>query len=202
MQYKLQLQTLKKGSLCMKEYFEQDENLIDTLAASGYPLSEDDQILHVLGGLGLDYDAVVVHVTSRVDSLLLSDVAALLFAHEGRIDSYTNLIDSSSPSVNATTFQQTSKPFSRPPTAGSFSRGRGRGRNFRGGRRGWSHNSGRPVCQICGITGHIAEKCYYRIDQTLFILDVHLATLHSLLHTTFFSISIPVPCCCSCFLTN
>lgn len=38
----------------MKDYLGKMKNLIDTLVASGYPLSEDDQILHVLGGLGLD----------------------------------------------------------------------------------------------------------------------------------------------------
>lgn len=78
MQYKLQLQTLKKGNLTMKDYLSRMKNLFDVLAAFGHSLSDDDQILHVLGSIGLEYDSVVVQVTSRVDSLSLSDVAALL----------------------------------------------------------------------------------------------------------------------------
>lgn len=94
----------------------------------------------------------------------LSDVAALLLAHEGRIDSYTNPVDVSSPTVNVSNFQPSQKSNTRPPHSGYSSRGRGRGRNFRGGRRGCNPNSGRPVCQICAIQGHVAKRCYYRFD--------------------------------------
>lgn len=61
MQYKLQLQTLKKGSLTMKDYLSKMKNLFDVLATCGHPLSDDDQILHVRGGIDLEHDSVVVH---------------------------------------------------------------------------------------------------------------------------------------------
>lgn len=80
------------------------------------------------------------------------------------IDSYTNPVDVSSPTVNVSNFQPSQKSNTVPPHSGYSSRGRGRGRNFRGGRRGWNPNSGRPVCQICGIQGHVAKRCYYRFD--------------------------------------
>lgn len=32
------------------------------------------------------------------------------------------------------------------------------------GRRFWNNSNNRPACQICGVTCHIAEKCYYRFD--------------------------------------
>ncbi|XP_073066079.1 uncharacterized protein [Primulina eburnea] len=27
------------------------------------------------------------------------------------------------------------------------------------------NNNNRPTCQICGYSGHVAEKCYYRFDK-------------------------------------
>lgn len=163
LRYKLQLQTLKKDNLSMKDYLNKIKGLFDTLAACGHLLSDDDQILHVLGGVGLEYDSVVVHVTSQVSSLNFSEVSALLLSHEVRIDSYTNPADHSV--ANVSMFHSSHNTGSQPTLSSSQSRGRGRGRNFRGGRRGWNPNSRRPTCQICGNHGHVAEKCYYRFDS-------------------------------------
>ncbi|KZV26181.1 hypothetical protein F511_06348 [Dorcoceras hygrometricum] len=164
MQYKLQLQTLKKGNLSMKDYLGKMKGYIDILAACGNSIPEDDQILHILGGVGPEYESVVVHVTSRVESLSLSEVGALLLAHEGRIETY-NITGghTASPSVNVTTAPSQRKAENTSQSQPVY-RGRGRGRNGRGGRKPW-HNNGRPVCQICGIPGHVAEICYYRFDK-------------------------------------
>lgn len=51
MQYKLQLQTLKKGSLSMKYYLSKMKSYVDSLAACGHSVSDDDQILYILGVL-------------------------------------------------------------------------------------------------------------------------------------------------------
>ncbi|KZV28357.1 hypothetical protein F511_11183 [Dorcoceras hygrometricum] len=157
MQYKLHIQTLKKGSLSMKDYLGKMKHYMDVLAACGHPLSDDDQVLYILAGVGLEYDSVVVHVTSKIESLSISEVGALLLAHEARIESYNS--DVASPSINVATFP---KRYASPP---QNSRGRGRGRNGRGGRRGWNNSSGRPICQICFTPGHMAHKCYYRFDK-------------------------------------
>ncbi|KZV45700.1 hypothetical protein F511_26726 [Dorcoceras hygrometricum] len=151
MQYKLQLQTLKKGGLGMKDYLSKMKGYIDILAACGHSIPEDDQILYVLGGIGVEYDSVVVHVTSRVDTLNLSEVGALLLAHEARIEAYNTTGNSTSPSVNVTTVHSQKKTENSSQSANFQAgyRGRGRGRNGRGGRRPW-HNNSRPVCQICG----------------------------------------------------
>lgn len=111
----------------------------------------------------MEYDSVVVHVTSRVESSSPSEVGALLLSHEGRIDSYSVNVDGTIPTANISTFTPAK---GRPSfSSNSFSRGRGRGRSARGGRRGWSNTNNRPICQICGFLGHIAEKCYYRFDK-------------------------------------
>lgn len=134
MQYKLKLQTLKKCNLAMKEYLSKMKKLFDILAACGHLLSDEDQILHVLGGVGIVYYYVVIHVTSQVDSLSLSEVSALLLAHEVRIDSYTNLVDT--PTENVTMYQSFYNNASRPSFSGPQSRGRGRERDSCCGRRG------------------------------------------------------------------
>ncbi|KZV46694.1 hypothetical protein F511_34870, partial [Dorcoceras hygrometricum] len=76
---------------------------IDILAVCGHSIPEDDQILYVLGGIGVKYDSVVVHVMSRVDTLNLSEVGDLILAHEGRIEAYNTTGDSTTPIVNVTT---------------------------------------------------------------------------------------------------
>ena len=86
MQYKLQLQTLKKGSLTMREYLTKMKSYADVLASAGHKLTEDDQILHILSGLGHEYDPVVVPITSRSESFPLKDVAALILSFETRLD--------------------------------------------------------------------------------------------------------------------
>lgn len=63
MQYKLQLQTLKKGNLTMREYLTKMKSFADVLASASHKLSEDDQILHILSGLGREYDPIVVPIT-------------------------------------------------------------------------------------------------------------------------------------------
>lgn len=74
MQYKPQLRTLKKGQMSMQEYVNKMKGYmgISILAACGHAISDNDQILYLLGGVSSEYDSVVVHVTSRADTLTFS----------------------------------------------------------------------------------------------------------------------------------
>lgn len=137
MQYKLQLQTLKKGTLSMKDYLDKIKGCIDILAARGHTLSEEDQILHVLGGVGTEFDSVVIYFTSRVETLTLSEVGALLSAHETRLEALNVKIDTT---VEVNTVTVAPKKNYDAQAQGQNSRGRGHGRNFRGGRRPWQTN--------------------------------------------------------------
>ncbi|PON41419.1 hypothetical protein TorRG33x02_338080 [Trema orientale] len=176
MQYKLQLQTLKKGGMSMREYLLKMKSAADVLASAGHVVSEEDQILYVLARLGIEYDSVVVSITSCPEPYTLTDLGALLLAQEGRIEQHSATTDGTNPSVNLAF--QTQPPNGQKPNSGSNSYGKnqlsphfsnncGRGRGNCGGRRSWN---GEPhvQCQLCGKFGHTVLRCYYRFDQNFF----------------------------------
>uniref|UniRef100_A0A803QRN3 Retrovirus-related Pol polyprotein from transposon TNT 1-94-like beta-barrel domain-containing protein n=1 Tax=Cannabis sativa TaxID=3483 RepID=A0A803QRN3_CANSA len=66
----------KKGSMTIDEYFLKMKQFRDELAIAGQPISDEDLILYILGGLGSEYEAIIVNLTSRSDSLSLREVGA------------------------------------------------------------------------------------------------------------------------------
>lgn len=62
----LQLQSLKRGNLSIHDYMLKMKSLAKSLSAAGQLISDDELIL---GGLGHDYDPVVVNLTSRHDQV-------------------------------------------------------------------------------------------------------------------------------------
>ncbi|XP_047942426.1 uncharacterized protein LOC125189201 isoform X1 [Salvia hispanica] len=83
MQYRQLVQNMKEESLPMKTLF-------DLLGSVGCKISNDEQILHILGGLGRDYDPVVCAVTSRVVPWKVPDVSSFLLSFESRIETTRN----------------------------------------------------------------------------------------------------------------
>lgn len=162
MQLKLQLQTQKKGDLSIDEFFLKMRGYADSLAAVGKPVADDDLILHILGGFGAEYDAVVVNLTNRSDALTLQEVQYALQAHEVRLQSQISAFNLSANLVHHNSYG--GRGFDP-----SYGRGRGdsssgRGASFRGrGGRGFSRDT-KIVCQLCGKTGHVALKCFKRFD--------------------------------------
>ncbi|KAK6162582.1 hypothetical protein DH2020_002423 [Rehmannia glutinosa] len=169
MQYKLQLQTLKKGTLSMREYLGKAKAACDALASVGQKLSEEDQLLHILSTLPSEYNPVIVTITSAIDFYSLSEASALLLSFESRLDfvsennsslnneSFTANVAQSQQRRN-TTFPQNNRGRGTP-----FQRGRGR-TNYRG-RGGRFFGNGKLIYQVCHIPGHTAYRCYYRYDQ-------------------------------------
>ncbi|PON91412.1 Zinc finger, CCHC-type, partial [Trema orientale] len=159
LQLRLLLQNIKKGSSSIDEYILKMRGLADSLLAAGQPISDEELILYILGGLGSDYEAVVVNLTSRQDSISLQEVQFLLQNQEMRLEHLlsTTSVDLSSPSAHLTSanFKKNGCPSQYPRGPTNY---RGRGRGMRGGR------GNKPVCQVCGKAGHIALKCYHRFD--------------------------------------
>lgn len=148
MQLSLQLQTQKKGDLSVDEYFLKMRGFADMLAAAGKVISDDELVLHILGGFGPEYEAVVVNLTHRPDNPTLQEVQFILQAYEVRLQ---NMLTQSFPSAHVA-FKGSQNVASRGGNA-----------RFRGGRSG-SGGSRSVVCQLCGRSGHVALKCFKRFD--------------------------------------
>ncbi|KAL5770425.1 hypothetical protein ACOSP7_014579 [Xanthoceras sorbifolium] len=70
---KSQMQTLRKRSMSITAYIMKMKVLADNLTAAGHLTTDQDVVMSVLNGLGLEYDSVIVHITSRQDVISLSE---------------------------------------------------------------------------------------------------------------------------------
>ena len=86
MQYKLQLQTIKRHNLPMNDYLNKVKSCCDILSSAGCHVSPEDHILYLLAGLDPEYDPVMVTITSRTESWSVPDVTALLLSFESRLE--------------------------------------------------------------------------------------------------------------------
>ncbi|KAG6735438.1 hypothetical protein POTOM_061954 [Populus tomentosa] len=86
MQLRLELQSTKKGSMTMIDYIMKVKAAVDSLAAIGEPISEQDQVMNLLGGLGADYNAVVTAINIRDDKISIEAVHSMLLAFEHRLE--------------------------------------------------------------------------------------------------------------------
>ena len=66
--------SLKKGDLSIEEYFVKMKNIADLLnVSSGQTFTDDELLLYILGGLGSEYEFVVVHLTSCQGTISLEE---------------------------------------------------------------------------------------------------------------------------------
>ena len=73
LQLRLSLQTMKKGNIYVKDYILKMKSLAMSLMAAGQQITDDELILFILGGLGSEFEAVIVNLTSR-ESITLQEV--------------------------------------------------------------------------------------------------------------------------------
>lgn len=157
----------------MRDYLDKDKMCCDLLGSAGCRVLDEDQILHILAGLGKEYDPVVVTITSKADSWSVQDMSTLLLSFESRLESTNNSsinLDGSQPSTNiAQATSQRRENFSNHHRGGFAGYRRiegGRGTGYRGGRGGRGRfSSNRPNCQLCQKPGHTADKCWYRFEK-------------------------------------
>ncbi|KAF5180065.1 Copia-like polyprotein/retrotransposon, partial [Thalictrum thalictroides] len=149
LQLRLQLQTIKKGSLTMTEYVDQVRSICDSLAMILLPVSDSDMVLHTLAGLGPDYEPFVTSMTTRQSLPTFVELHAYLLAQESR-RAYLNDVTTETTTTTALIARNdhrgnnfTSRNFNN--NNGSSNRGRNNNRgnnNYRGrGRNGFSHNN-------------------------------------------------------------
>lgn len=161
MNFKLQLQTLKKGNLSMKDYLLKMKSICDNLAACGRPISKEDQVLSILAGLGGEFEPTVAVITSRIDTYSVQSASALLLTSENR--TLQQLIIPDSPMQANLSFQSKKHWHYNSESQHKTNRGQHHfGRNRNRGR--FSYN--KIVCQLCGRSGHTVHKCYHRFDPS------------------------------------
>lgn len=73
---------MKKGSLKVADYLLRIKKLVDALTYFGSLVSEEDHITYILSGLGLDYNALVVSVTSKKECYSVAEIPSLLLTNE------------------------------------------------------------------------------------------------------------------------
>ena len=69
------------------------KQLADSLSIASHPMDESDVIMHLLNGLGSEYDPVVVHITSLVDNMSLESIQSLLLTQESMIERHYFVTD-------------------------------------------------------------------------------------------------------------
>ncbi|KAL5778583.1 hypothetical protein ACOSQ2_009320 [Xanthoceras sorbifolium] len=153
-----QLQTIRKGSHSVSDFVLKIKNIGDALSAAGEEVSEKDLLLSLMHGVGHEYDAVVVLISSQRMTMSLEEAQFLLLMHEQRIEQLNSPNNFGGISANFVTNNAGDK---RDHRGGSnYNRGGQRGRG-RGGRFG-----GRKLyCQQCTKPGHHAFQCFHRFDQ-------------------------------------
>ncbi|MQM00399.1 hypothetical protein Taro_033133 [Colocasia esculenta] len=135
LQLRLQLQQLKKGAFTISDYLQRAKYLQNCLAITADPVSNNDMLLYVLGGLGSEYESFVTAIMTRMDaaSLTLDDIQGMLLNqeillqqhHQNVTDVTTNLAR-----THLTPDQQRShdsSPRTNSSGRGRWSRGRGNG---------------------------------------------------------------------------
>ncbi|KAL5734663.1 hypothetical protein ACOSP7_032524 [Xanthoceras sorbifolium] len=136
------------------------KSLADCLTTAGQQTNDQNVVMSVSNGLGIEYDHVVMLVTSREDDITINEVQYLLMAQEQRLERITTAatLDLTNAAANVAT-QNNQR----------FNRGRGNQRGVRG--RGPPRQ--RVYCQLCGKSGHIVSMCYKRFDNSFSRLSLN-----------------------------
>ncbi|KAL9411275.1 hypothetical protein AB3S75_044965 [Citrus x aurantiifolia] len=82
------MNSTRKDDMKITDYFIKMKNIADNMAAAGSALSSDDLILHVLSGLGPDYNSVATYITGQVGvgKMNVNEAYAMLLTQEARIE--------------------------------------------------------------------------------------------------------------------
>ncbi|KAI3904097.1 hypothetical protein MKW92_026135 [Papaver armeniacum] len=146
-----QLQTIKRGARSVAEFIQEVKSITDSLAAIKEKVADVDIVMHILNGLGRDYDNVVIVIHNLETQISFADMKAKLLTHEQwlkaqQLETYVAL-----ESVTNSTFFSTK----------SFASGSGSSRSVRSNDS--ASRSDRPPspwidystveCQICKKTG-------------------------------------------------
>ncbi|KAL5813194.1 hypothetical protein ACOSQ3_028144 [Xanthoceras sorbifolium] len=142
MQLRQHLQTIKKGARSVSDFILQIKNVGDALSAAGEEISERDLLLCLMNGVGHEYDAVVVLISSQRNTMSLEEAQFLLLMHEQRIEQLN--------SASQVSIGGASANFASNNHGGNKDQRGGPNYNRNGPRGRGGRNGGRKLyCQLC-----------------------------------------------------
>nr|XP_016474014.1 PREDICTED: uncharacterized protein LOC107795821 [Nicotiana tabacum] len=157
----------------MVDYLQKMKTLADNLVVVVQPVIDDDLVLHILGGLGPEYDTLVVSVTSRFDGITLADLYGLLLNHKNRLEQMSVLeqglgkvhvtVKNSNTTKQESNFKRNNNQSQN--SFGRYGHGQGRGSGYRSHTSGTQQFTGSNQCQVCSKYGHTSLTYYHLFDH-------------------------------------
>ena len=123
-QLKTQLQTLKKGSQSIADYFQKVKYIADSLTTSSSPIDDDDLIIYILNGLPSEYAAFKTSIRTGSAPINIEELQELLFCEESNIDEAPSIEFSTTALLSA---KDDGKVFNNYSNRGSKANYRGKG---------------------------------------------------------------------------
>jgi hypothetical protein len=84
---------LKKGAQTVSAYFQKAQGVANLLAAIGKPIKNSELISNILVSLGADYDPLVTYVTTRQDSISLTNLYGYMLSYELRLETHKTALE-------------------------------------------------------------------------------------------------------------
>lgn len=81
----MQLQTTKKKGMLLNDYFVKIKKIPNNFSAAGNLISEEDLVLYMFSSVRIEFDHVLVKITSRSEIPYLQEVFTILLNQESRI---------------------------------------------------------------------------------------------------------------------
>ncbi|PKU81649.1 Retrovirus-related Pol polyprotein from transposon TNT 1-94 [Dendrobium catenatum] len=150
----------------MQQYLAKIKTIVDTIAASGSSVDQEDIILYILNGLPSSYNSFKTSIRTSLLPIDLDTLYSLLCSEEIHVQQETEK-ESSPLSDSVALYSNTSsnkfrnnKKFPRnkntslPPSSSHTASNNQSG-----------NSNTRPICQICGKMGHVAINCWHRCNM-------------------------------------
>ncbi|KAH6775591.1 hypothetical protein C2S52_013152 [Perilla frutescens var. hirtella] len=120
---------------------------------------------------GREYDPMMVTITAQTDSWHLQDVYALFLDFEACLETARiTSVNTEGSEPSACQISQASHSnnnnYNGRGREGYFNNNRGRNNNNRGNFRGRGHSRGGNNKLVCQVSGHTADRCWHRYDQS------------------------------------
>ena len=138
--------------MSIEEYFVKMKNIADFLNVSGgQTFTDDELLLYILGGLGSEYESVVVHLTSCQGAISLEEAHFMLQTQEMRIEHQVAqaILDfQGNTSANYANFKRGQTSLGNGGRGKGFNGRTGQGNSNRGGRGGRGRGRGRGGSKV------------------------------------------------------